>query len=354
MDTPTHGLVGRLVARSIWPDEGGRGLVNLVTVTSMLPDVDVFLSSDALESLQTHRGMTHSLLGAALGAFAVAWVARRMGLRNVPFQKVYAVSLFGLLLHILFDLVTSYGTMIFTPFSNYRACFDVLFVIDPYLDLILIGGLLFGWGRQRDRAGGYRLGATVLAMYMGLNTAVTGVSLLHLDRWAGEQGLAMERVAAVPLPFSPLHRRGVVLSEGQWHDVPVSLFAGAGDAVEVYASALSDPRLSDLWAWRDGRIYQWFARFPVVTEAPEGDAAELLVRDLRFMIRPDGLGWLGALALEAAVDHNPEFMMRRNFSLLVKLDGEGRLVDVVYTGGSMDRTRQFNTHGRSAPRRETR
>ncbi len=340
MDTPTHGLVGRLVARSIWPDEKGRGLVNLVTVTSMLPDIDVFLSSDALEGLQTHRGVTHSLLGAAIGAVAVAWIARRVGLKHVPFHRVYGVSLFGLLLHILFDLVTSYGTMIFAPFSNYRACFDVLFIIDPYLDLILIGGLLLGWRGLANRARGYRLGAVALAVYMGLNIAITGVSLLHLERWASSKGLRVEEKAAVPLPFSPLHRRGVVLSGGRWYDVPVSLFAGAEGEAEDYPSALSDPRLAGLWERRDGRIYGWFARFPVVPQPLEGGAEDLLVQDLRFMIRPDGLGWLGSVALEAAVDHNPEFLKRRMFSLLVKRDAEGRLVRVVYTGGSIDRTGQ--------------
>ena len=32
MDTPTHGLIGRLLARSLWPGREERGLVNLVLV----------------------------------------------------------------------------------------------------------------------------------------------------------------------------------------------------------------------------------------------------------------------------------------------------------------------------------
>ena len=32
--------------------------------------------------------------------------------------------------------------MVFEPFSNHRAAFDILFIIDPYLVGILIGGLL--------------------------------------------------------------------------------------------------------------------------------------------------------------------------------------------------------------------
>ncbi|HCR18880.1 MAG TPA: hypothetical protein DIU35_15470 [Candidatus Latescibacteria bacterium] len=69
LDTPAHGLVGRLVALSVWPNE--RGYVNLVTVASMIPDLDVFISNSALDGLQTHRGITHSFMGVAVGAGGV-------------------------------------------------------------------------------------------------------------------------------------------------------------------------------------------------------------------------------------------------------------------------------------------
>ncbi len=330
MDTPTHGLVGRLVARSVWPQN--RGYVNLVTLTSVLPDVDVFFSSDALDSLQTHRGMTHSFFGVAIGALAVAWVVRCFILKEVPLAKLYAVALFGLSLHILFDLVTSYGTMIFMPFSRYRALFDVLFIIDPYLDLILIGGLILGWkGRGTS---GYRLGAMALAAYMALNIGVSTISCVYLDRWATERGL--KAVAAVPVPFSPLHRRGIASSEEEWYDVPVSLFSGVAGTPKTYRSALSEPRLERVWERRDGQIYRWFARFPAVAESGES-GRKFLLHDLRFAIRADGLGWLGSLALRMALDHNPQFLNRRAFTLLVRLDEQGRLKEVTYSGGAIDR-----------------
>lgn len=332
MDTPTHGLVGRLVARSIWPRE--RGLVNLITVASVLPDADVFLAGDALDSLQTHRGMTHSLFGAAIGAVAVAWVVRRFVLKEVPFAKLYLVTLSGLLLHIFFDLVTSYGTMIFMPFSRHRALFDVLFIIDPYLDLILIGGLVLGWkGRG---AGGYRLGAAALTVYMALNVAVSGMTLHYLDRWATGKGLTA--VAAVPVPFSPLHRRGIASGEGNWYEVPVSLFSGVAGAPRSYRSALEEPRLEDVWERRDGRIYRWFARFPAVIESDESDRV-FLIHDLRFGIRADALGWLGSLVLGMALDHNPQFLSRRAFTLRVRLDERDRLMEVIYSGGAVGRDR---------------
>ena len=333
MDTPTHGLVGRLVARSVWPKD--RGLVNLVTVTSVLPDVDVFLSGSALDSLQTHRGMTHSLFGAAIGALAVAWVVRRFILKEVPFLKLYAVALSGLSLHILFDLVTSYGTMIFMPFSRYRALFDVLFIIDPYLDLILIAGLVLGWKGWGER--GYRLGTAALAAYMAINIAISATAFLYMDRWATERGLTA--IAAVPVPFSPLHRRGIAFGEGEWHEVPVSLFSGVTGTPETFRSALDEPRLERLWERREGQIYRWFARFPAVSASDE-NGRTFLIHDLRFGIRADGLGWLGSLALRMALDHNPAFLERRAFTLRVRLDEQDRLMEVIYSGGAVGRDRE--------------
>ena len=64
------------------------------------------------------------------------WVVRKFWFGENAFREVYLVGLFGLLLHIAFDLVTSYGTMVFSLFPNYRAYFDVMFIIDPFLDLI--------------------------------------------------------------------------------------------------------------------------------------------------------------------------------------------------------------------------
>ena len=336
MDTPTHGLVGRLIARSIWPGRDSRGLVNTITVASMLPDLDVFIPGDALARLQTHRALSHSLVGAAVGALVVAWVARRFGCRRVPFTTMYGASLLGLLLHITFDYVTSYGTMIFEPFSSYRASLDVLFIIDPYLDLILITGLILGWRVMAWPALGYRIGAVALAAYMALNLGVLGVGHLQAARWAEAEGIVAEEIAVLPVPFSPLHRVAIVREAERVHSAPLYVFEGVNGTSEVFQFAPADVRLADFWTRRSGRIYRWFARFPVLVpdDLDEG-GRDLVIQDLRFSIRPDALGWLGSWVAEAAVDHNPDFFKRRPFTLRVRLDGEGRVEGVIYRGGAI-------------------
>ena len=340
LDTPTHALIGRLASRAAWPEREGRGLAALATVAGILPDLDVLLPGDSLERLQTHRGITHSFVGAIVGAAVVAWVGRRFGLRDVAYWRAYAATLAGWLLHILFDVFTSYGTMIFEPFSDYRATVDTLFIIDPYLTALAIGALMVGWRWRRNRAAGYRVGLAVMAFYVGFNGMVTGVTLYYrMNEWASQHELTVGRLAALPVPFSPMYRRGVLESGGKVYDMPVTLFGRQEDLLQEHLSAPSDPRLAALWDTRAGRIYRWFSRFPVVLDqgADEGERIEL--QDVRFAMRPDGLGWLGSLAAEAALDHNPDFFKRRIFTLAAMVNGSGDVSEIRYNGSAADSER---------------
>lgn len=337
MDTPTHALIGRLIARAVWPEQQSRALVNLVTIASVLPDLDIFFPGDTLDRLETHRGITHSFFGAAIGALALAWVAQRAGLRKFSFPKVYVVGLFGLLIHILFDLATSYGTMIFHPFSNLRVSFDILFIIDPYLDVIVIGGLLLGWVNWRKLGFGYRLGAAVFGCYLFLNVGVSLLSYHHIYRWVENHSILPDRVAIMPTPFSPLHRRALVTSGDRVWYLPLSASGYVQDDELVYTSALSDARLDALWKTKAGRIYRWFARFPVFEASAVDGLTTLVIQDLQFVVQPVGLGWLGTWATRLALNHSPEFFDRTPFALTVVLDEEDGLKDIIYRGGSLDR-----------------
>ena len=210
LDTPTHGLIG--------------GLVNLATVCSVLPDADTFLPGDGLDYLQTHRGVSHSLLGVVAAAVLVTWIARRLGLRHVSFAAAYVVSLCGFLTHIAFDLATTYGTSLFLPFFDIRASLDLLFIIDPYLDLIVISGPVLGW---RLGPHGYRWGAAALAAYLLMAAAVNGQAHRQMRDWAVEKGHTIDHLAVMPVPFSPLHRRGILHSGHAVHLVHLSVAGGA-------------------------------------------------------------------------------------------------------------------------------
>lgn len=335
MDTPTHGLIGRLAARVIWPEKAQNGLVNVVTVCSVLPDLDVLLPGGGLDYLVSHRGLSHSFLGVGVMAFVVAWIAQKIGVRGTSYWQVYAASLFGFLTHIFFDLVTTFGTLVFAPFSDYRMAWDTLFIIDPYLDMLLVGALLVGWLTRLGKVG-YRVGGGLVAGYVCVAFLVTGVGHVQLKNWAQVQGLEVEQAAVMPAPFSPLHRRGMVVSAHRVYWVPMTIWDGVVGDAHVFDNALKDDRLKPLWDSRAGEIYGWFTRFPIVKRL---DGNIWLVQDLQFMVIPDdlALGWLGGWVLRLALDHSPGFLDRRNFALEIELDDEGKVRKMTYLGQTSER-----------------
>ena len=319
----------------IWPEKAQTGLVNVVTVCSVLPDLDVLLPGGGLDYLVSHRGLSHSFFGVGLMAFFVSWIAQRVGVRATSYWHIYAASLFGFLTHIFFDLVTTFGTLVFAPFSDYRVAWDTLFIIDPYLDVLLIGALLAGWLTRLGKVG-YRVGGGLVAGYVGVAFLITGVGHVQLQNWARVHGLEVEQVAVMPTPFSPLHRRGMVVSAHRVYWVPMTIWDGVGEDVHLFDNALTDDRLKPLWHSRAGEIYGWFTRFPIVKKL---DGNILLVQDLQFMVIPDvsALGWLGQWVLRLALDHSPEFLDRRNFALEIELDDDGRIQKMTYLSQTSER-----------------
>ena len=304
MDTPTHALIGRLAARSLWPDRKDNARVNLVTVMGVLPDIDTLFGGDDLTYIQTHRGITHSVAGVAAAGLVVAWVAGRLRVQG-SYARRYAISVGGMLFHILFDVLTSYGTQIFAPFTDYRAAVDVLFIIDPYMTGILLLGLVLGW---RVNARWYRIGFATFSAYVLMNAALHGYGFGQLDRWASEEGIDYQRSAVMPTPFSPRHRRGFVESGDRTYWTTVDALGNAGGVVVEYDRALTDPRLGFVWETDAGKAYRWLARFHVITSV---NGPRIVIEDLTYKVRDAGLGWLGKAALEWMQRRNPDFVDRR-------------------------------------------
>src|SRR5262249_14110877 len=132
-------------------------------VAANLPDVDVIsMFWGDLAYLEHHRGITHSVLGllvlAPLLASAMCvWdaVVRRRRYPSAPharFGALVVVSLVGLASHVVLDYTNSYGVKPWLPFDATWYYGDTVFVVDPWLWIILGGGLVIGAHLGRVRA----------------------------------------------------------------------------------------------------------------------------------------------------------------------------------------------------------
>ena len=139
----------------------------LATLTLVLafeaPDIDsVSYFGGSITGLQHHRGITHSLVGApfmAAGVIALVygihrWRSSRQKVAAesasggiVPkvapnWKLLYAYALLGSLVHLFQDFTNNYGVRPFAPFSEKWYSWDIVFIVEPVIFVLLLAGLV--------------------------------------------------------------------------------------------------------------------------------------------------------------------------------------------------------------------
>src|SRR5438094_5577780 len=161
MDTITHGIAGALIGKAVFrgqdllaspPMNRGRIITWSLMLGAIFPDSDVvrdIFSHDKLLVITWHRSITHSLVMLPLWAVLLAGITRVFANSQkweapsfVALAGIYAV---GILSHIVLDLVTSFGTMIWSPLVWSRPAWDLIFIIDFTLTAILLVPQLLAW-----------------------------------------------------------------------------------------------------------------------------------------------------------------------------------------------------------------
>src|ERR1700724_3671821 len=187
MDTITHGIAGALIAKAAFRgrDMFGARPVNrqrIITWSLMLgaifPDSDVFrdfFSHDDLLILTWHRSITHSLVCLPIFAVVLAaltrWFVRWRKWEWPSFAMLSGIYAIGILSHILMDLITSFGTMIWSPVKWSRPAWDLIFIVDFTLSAILLVPQIVAWVYAKEDG----LQRRVLASWIVFAVATLGV-----------------------------------------------------------------------------------------------------------------------------------------------------------------------------------
>jgi membrane-bound metal-dependent hydrolase YbcI (DUF457 family) len=161
MDTITHGIAGALIGKAVFHGDDmfaskamnrGRIITWSLMLGAIFPDFDVFrdfFSSDKLLIITWHRSLTHSLVMLPLWALILAFIteafARWRKWEAPSFLILTAIYVVGLLSHVLLDLVTSFGTMIWSPVQYSRPAWDLIFIVDFTLTALFLVPQLLAW-----------------------------------------------------------------------------------------------------------------------------------------------------------------------------------------------------------------
>ena len=144
MDPLSQGAVGAAFAQSS-ANKNNIFKVGLVGfLAGLAPDLDVLIqsSTDPILFLEYHRQFSHSLFFIPFGSLIVALLIFPLIKKYINFKTVYISSFLGYATHGLLDACTSYGTLLFWPFSNERITWNNISIVDPLFTLpvlILVG-----------------------------------------------------------------------------------------------------------------------------------------------------------------------------------------------------------------------
>lgn len=210
MDPLTHGALGAAVAGLVTGKDKDMRAPAVGALAGALPDIDIIptLFLGPMSQLDLHRGLTHSLLFAALISPILGFILYRLnGKQAVPrgFTAWSLIVLLGILSHILLDCFTSYGTRIFLPFSDYRVAWGTIAVVDPLFSLpVILAALSLFLFRQNDAVGKRVLHA---GLSLGLvYCAATVLNKEHIDsvfrRSLADQDIRFTRLMTTPMPFT--------------------------------------------------------------------------------------------------------------------------------------------------------
>src|SRR6185295_12748055 len=116
MDNLAHTIIGISVARTGLSRRFGAGTTATLAIASNLPDIDIFWTFfDPFDRFMLRRTHSHALIVLPALAALLA-VVLRWRYREQRWSVLFGLSALGIALHLLFDLVNSFGVVLLWPF----------------------------------------------------------------------------------------------------------------------------------------------------------------------------------------------------------------------------------------------
>jgi inner membrane protein len=338
LDPLTHFLTGGVIARAGFNRTSALATTTLV-LAAEAPDIDVLAHfQGSVFGFAHHRGITHTFLGSPFVAALVVgtvfagyrfshflrkkYPSWKLDLRPAG-HKMHSSPprwgvLFGLawlaaLSHILLDYTNNYGVHPFTPFQNRWYSWDIVFIIEPVLYVILLGGLLapalfslvneeIGVRSRKPRGRtGVILALSAVVAFWGFRDYQhrRAVEALREDLYHGE---APVRVSAYPYYVNPFKWYAVVETDDFFIRTTVNSLTPQVDPDRWSQLRYKQDETPVTRAAENsylGRVYLAWAQYPVldVTTMPPPQGGYLVrFLDLRFMYPERSNGALGAYA----------------------------------------------------------
>ena len=258
-----------------------------LVIANNLPDIDVGVFATSTLAMSFRRGWTHGVLAQATLPIVLTGAMLlydRYRQKASPGDRVNAgqillLSYIGVLLHVFMDFTNSYGVRLLMPFSDRWFYGDALYIVDPWLYLVLgVGWLL---AKRNPRAA--RIGVALAAIYVVAMLASNLIARREVANGIVRAGRPAEtRFMVTPVVVNPF-RREVVIDFGDryekgnlWFD-PMPHFRPAGFGID---KGFELPEVQQALQSPLTRSYLRWSRFPFIQVNPADGS--VLINDYRY------------------------------------------------------------------------
>jgi inner membrane protein len=275
------------------------------------PDLDFVIGFiGPVEYLLTHRGVTHSIVLLPAWALLYSWILAKVlrepdGEGKAGWRALYGVTALALAAHIAGDLITSFGTMVFAPLSDWRAGIGTTFIIDLWFSGLIVAGLVLSLILRRQRWPAVAA-SVVLCGYVGFQYLQKQRAMEFGFEYAKSMALRDALVTVHPRPVSPFNWTVFVSDDEAHRFAHVNLIRkqarryapGDGFIARVdtpylpldqavwvtrrrYGETESD-QIREAWNADELAFFRWFAALPAFDGMSEGSSC-VWFTDLRFL-----------------------------------------------------------------------
>jgi len=275
MDPLTHALSG-LTASFCLPKQTKRHHLFCI-IAAILPDVDnlSFLMGREIYLLY-HRGFCHSFLGGIILSVLLTGSFRFFD-KNLTWRRGIFLSYSLVCLHLFLDLITSFGTQLFSPVTNYRCAIPCVFIIDFILTGVLISGVLLSFFRPKHKK---VIAISCLCIILIYPAFGKMIQLIQLERAKTVLNQDYQSIHVVPAFFAPLYWKVIVEKASHYELRHLSIVS----AIENYPSFIFKKAnlnvLTEKTTHSLIQTYEWFADYPAELER-DSNCQEII--DLKFI-----------------------------------------------------------------------
>ena len=321
----THFLTGAVLGRAGFNRKTALATATM-TLAAEAPDLDVLAQfKGPVYSFAHHRGFTHSFLGLILvsavvtGFMYLVWRirGRKTNIPDLPprWGLLFACSYFAGLSHILLDFTNNYGVRPFWPVWEKWYSWDIVFIFEPALYIILIAGLIlpviFSRHQKLPRGRRFALAALIcVALLYGFRDHEHRHAVQSLQHQQFDSA-PPKRVSVYPYYWHLYKWYAVAETEKSFATSDVDSRTGQLDWSQLEYFPKPPETAVTLAAKSSylGRVYLSWAQYPLVTQTAAGEDSVVQFRDLRY----DYPRLRGRITLSGSVELNRDLEVVRQF-----------------------------------------